>query len=60
MREDLGAPVVGREETDDLAMARAAIEIVVAVEHHVLGAFELAEADVFGVGDPVVQRIGAS
>ena len=56
--EDLGAFVVGREEADDLAVARATIEMVVAVQHHVLRAFEFAEADVFGVGDPVVERIG--
>ena len=45
MGEDLRDLVVGREEADDLAVARAAIEMIVAVEDDVLGPFQFAEAD---------------
>ena len=47
MGEDFGALVIGREETDDLAMARAAIEMIVTVEDHVLRSFEFTQADMF-------------
>ena len=39
-------------------MARAAIEMIVAVEDDVLRSFELAEADMLGCGQPVVERVG--
>ena len=60
MGEDLGAPVVGGEEADDLAVAGAAVEVVVVVEDDVLGALELAEADRLCGRQPVVERVGRS
>ena len=45
MGEDLPLLVVGPEEADDVAVAVAAIEIVVAVEDDVLRALDLAEPD---------------
>ena len=59
MGEHFRAPVVGREEADDLAMARAAIEVVVAVEDDVLRPFQLAEADMLGLRQAVVERVAA-
>ncbi len=58
MGEHFGAFVVGREEPHDLAVTRAAIEVVVAVEDHILRPLYLAEADIFRLRQPVVQRIG--
>ena len=60
MGEDFRALIVGREEADDLAMARAAIEMIVAVQDDVLGPFQLAEADRRRFGQPVVEGIGAA
>ena len=45
MGEDLVPRVVRREEADDVAMARAAIEVVVAVEDDVLRPFDLPKPD---------------
>ena len=54
MGEDLHLLVVGREEAHDVAVARAGIEIVVAVEDDVLGRLDAAEADQLDVAQLVV------
>ena len=43
MRKDLRTLVIGSEEANDVAMARAAIEIVIAVENDVFRALDLAK-----------------
>lgn len=58
MRKHLGALVVRREEADDLAMAGAAVEMIVAVEDDVLGPFQLAEPDMVCGRQPVVELVG--
>ena len=45
MSKDLVPRVIGAEEADDVTMARAAIEVVVAVQNDVLGPFDLAKSD---------------
>ena len=45
-----------RQEADNVAVARAGIEIVLAVEDHVLGRLDPAEPDSVDVAQPVVQR----
>ena len=45
MGEDLHLLVVGRQEADDVAVARARIEIVVAIEDDVFRRLDAAEAD---------------
>ena len=60
MGEDLHALVVGREEADDVAVAGAAVEVVVAVEDDVLRPFDPAEADQLDVAQLVVQRVGGA
>ena len=57
MGKDLMARVVGAEEADDVAVAGAAIEVVVAVENDVLGPFDLAKADDLDGPQLVVQRV---
>ena len=60
VRKDLHALVVGREKADDVAVARAAVQIVVAVEDHVFGAFDAAEPDHRHVAQLVVDRPGCA
>ena len=57
MREDFRALVIGSEEADDVAMPRAAIEIVIAVEDDVFRPFDLAKPDDFDRAQPIVQAI---
>ena len=54
MGEDLHLLVVGRHETDDVAVARAGIEIVVAVENDVFRRLDAADADQRDVAQLVV------
>jgi len=57
MREHFRALMIGAEEAHDVAMARAAIEIVVAIEDDVLRPFDLAEADDLDGAQAVVEHI---
>ena len=45
MGENFHFLVVGREEADNVAMARTGVEIVVAVEDHVFRRLDASEAD---------------
>ena len=56
MREDLHLLVVGRHETHDVAVARARVEIVVAVEDDVFRRLDAADADQRHVAQLVVLR----
>ena len=57
MSKDLVARMIGAEEADDVAVAGAAIEIVVAVQNDVLGPFDLAKSDHLDGPQLVVQRV---
>ena len=57
MSKDLVARMIGAEEADDVAVAGAAIEIVVAVQNDVLGPFDLAKSDNFDRPQLVIQRV---
>ena len=56
MGEDLHLLVVGRQETHDVAVARARVEVVVAVEDDVFRRLDAAEADQRHVAQLVVLR----
>ena len=56
VRIDLHALVVGRKEPHDVAVARAGVQVVVAVEDHVFRAFDAAQADDLDALQLVVQR----
>src|SRR6202020_560465 len=55
-RKFLTHPVVGREKADDRAVAIDGVEIVLAVEDDVLGAFDPAQRNRLGVLQPVIFR----
>ena len=57
MGEDFMPGVIRTEEPHDVAMAVAAIEIVVAIEDHVLGAFDDAKPNRADIAQLVVQRV---
>ena len=54
--EDLMVAVVGRHEADDRAVARPAVQVIVAVEDHVLGPLDRAQPDRLDVPQAVVGR----
>ena len=56
MGEDLHLLVVGRQEADDVAVARAGVEVVVAIEDDVFRRLDAAEADQRHVAQLVVLR----
>src|SRR5579883_1297204 len=56
MGEDLAMLEIGAGEADDVAIARTAIEPVLAVEDHVLRPLHLIEADRLDAEEPVVLR----
>ena len=58
MAEDLPFLVVRREEAQHIAMPRPAIEVAFIVKDHILGAFNLAQADQFDIGQLVVVGVG--
>ncbi len=58
MGEDLALLEVRAGETDDVAVAGAAVEPVLPIENDVLGTLDLVEADSFSVDQPVVLREG--
>ena len=58
MGEDFPAFIVGGEEANDLTMAGAAVKMIIAVEDHILRALKLAQADIFGARNAVVEGIG--
>ena len=58
MGEDFALFEVRAGETDDVAVAGAAVEPVLPVEDDVLRAFDLIESDGLGVDQPVILGIG--
>ena len=56
VREDFPAFVVGREESDDVPVSRAAVQVVVAVQDDVFRALDLTLADDVDILQLVVER----
>ena len=54
MGEDFAMLEVRAGEADDVAVAGAAVEPVLPVQDHVLGAFDLVQADRFGIDQAIV------
>ena len=58
MREDLALFMVRGEESHDVAIAAAAVEMAFAIQDHILGAIDQSEAYGLGRTQRVVDRIG--
>ena len=58
MREDLAMLEVRTGEANDVAVAGAAVDPVLPVDNHILGALDLVEPDRLGMNQPVVLREG--